>query len=96
MEALNQIPPSSGEFAEEGGMGGTLIVMEYCDRGTMESVLQRREVLWWPDGSPNQVGTLRECGVAGKVVTAWAWLLHTPWGVCEPSRLWLGKSVLAC
>ena len=71
-------------------MGGTLIVMEYCDRGTMESVLQRREVLWWPNGSPNQVGTWRRewgGGRGWKGVTAWAWLMPHALGCASQAGL---------
>jgi hypothetical protein len=55
---------SGGAGSEAAGNGhstsagpcATLCVMEYCDRGSLEGALLRRELLWRADGSPDQVG----------------------------------------
>lgn len=37
----------------------TLIVMEYCDRGSLEGAMQRRDLLWTAEGEPHLVHILR-------------------------------------
>jgi serine/threonine protein kinase len=41
-------------------VAGTIIIMELCDRGSLETtVLRKRKLLWQPDGSRDQEAILR-------------------------------------
>lgn len=37
----------------------TFIVMEFCDRGSLDSLLLQKQLLWRQDGTPDQEGVLR-------------------------------------
>ena len=43
----------------ESELCATLIVQEFCDRGSVESAMAQRVLFWHPDGSPDRVAVVR-------------------------------------
>ena len=60
LQAPATAAPAAARLAEgESELCATLIVQEYCDRGSVESAMARRALFWHPDGSPDRVAVVR-------------------------------------